>query len=52
MSFLCDINLLDANDADFEAQLDRLTAWDEVSNAAVESVVDQICAQYTSTLGH
>ena len=42
MSFLCDINLLDANDADFEAQLGRLTAWDEVSNAAVKSVVDQI----------
>lgn len=42
MSFLCDINLLNANDADFEAQLGRLTAWDEVSNAAVESVVDQI----------
>ena len=39
------IRRLDAGAADFEAQLDRLLAWDEVSDDAVARTVDEIIAR-------
>ena len=39
---LCEINLLNSTDRNFTSKLDHLTAWQAVSDAEVESVVDEI----------
>lgn len=45
---MADIRKLDAQAADFQAQLDELLAWDNVSDAAVNDTVNDIIAQIRS----
>ncbi len=42
---MADIRKLDANTADFQAQLDELLAWDNVSDTAVNDTVNNIIAR-------
>ncbi|HEC07335.1 MAG TPA: histidinol dehydrogenase, partial [Thiolapillus brandeum] len=45
---MADIRKLDANTADFQAQLDELLAWDNVSDTAVNDTVNDIIARIRS----
>ncbi|WP_419596736.1 histidinol dehydrogenase [Thiolapillus sp.] len=45
---MADIRKLDANTADFQAQLDELLAWDNVSDTAINDTVNDIIARIRS----
>ena len=45
MSDSCNIRIYDANTAEFDEQLQQLTAWDDISDAAVVATVSDILQQ-------